>query len=234
MDETDRRLATAIKMTRVVRAPKQHLSTFGVTNLEYYLITTPIYSELVDGSEESVIREGRVISEKPTIVTPQYLLNLEGFSDGARTYMESLMGFYGPNSPGLLYRYRNEPGDLEIIADATTVVAQRISDDLDRRKVDLAAVILGVDDLWDVSLLKFIYEYTNASLESNVGDIQAKGLLDPEPDTNVPRGAIQHIEELFHQVKNGLDPNHLREELSRWHLFERYQDRFLNLFRNKK
>jgi len=233
MDEAERRIWNAIQLTHVVRPPKQHLATFGVTNLKYYLVSEPSYKDLVPGEEESVIREGKVVSQRPTIVTPAYMMNLEGFGEEARKYMDSLVRSFGPNSPGLLYQYRNEPGGLDIVGGQTYAVAQRIANDLDIRGVDSAVVILGIDDLWDVSILKFIYEYTAASVASNVGEIQAMGLLDPHPEVDVPRGVVQRIEEMFHQVEGGLDPKLLHRELTRWGLFDHYQDRFLNLFRRR-
>lgn len=233
MDEAERRIWKAIQLTHVVRPPKQHLATFGVTNLRYYLVSEPSYKDLVPGAEESVIREGKVVSQRPTIVTPAYMMNLEGFGEDARKYMDSLVRRFGPNSPGLLYQYRNEPGGLDIVGGQVYAVAQRIANDLDQRGVDSAVVILGIDDLWDVSILKFIYEYTAASVASNVGEIQAMGLLDPHPEVDVPRGVVQRIEEMFHQVEEGLDPKFLHRELARWGLFDYYQDRFLSLFRRK-
>ncbi|HJN88251.1 MAG: hypothetical protein QF714_01615 [Dehalococcoidia bacterium] len=233
MDEFDHRIASALQQTQVLRPPKRHLATFGATDLRYYLVTTPIYSDLVPGTEESVVRDGKVVSQRPAIVTPTYMLNLEGFGDDARQYMESMVMQYGPNSPGLLYQYRNEPGGLEIVGGEAHAVAQRIADDLDQRGVDSAAVIMGADELWDLSLMKFIYDYTTASLSSNVDEIQAMGLLDPHPDVEVPRGAVQRIESLFRQVERGSDPQKLHRELTRWGLFEHYQDRFLGLFRRK-
>ena len=233
MDETDHRIAKAIQLTHVVRPPKKQLATFGVTNLQYYLVTEPSYDDLVPGEEESVIREGKVVAQRPAIVTPTYMLNLEGFSEDGTRYMESLVRRFGPHSPGLLYQYRNEPGNLEIVSGKVPDVAQNISHDLDKRGVDSAGVIMGIDDLWDVSLLKFIYEYTAASMASNVGEIEAMGLFEPDPELNVPQGVIQRIEELFRQVEEGLDPKHLHQELARWGLFEHYQDRFLSLFRRK-
>ena len=232
MDETEQRIAKALQLTHVLRPPKQHLATFGTTNVRYYVVTEPAYKDVVSGEEESVIREGNVVSQKPAIVTPGYMLNLEGFGQDARNYLESLKRRFGPNSPGLLYEYRNEPGNLEIVSGQVSEVARRIADDLDKRSVDSAAVILGVDELWDISLMKFIYDYTTASLSSNVSQIQALGLLQPDPQSEVPIGVIQGIEELFKQAEQGLDPKVLHQELTRWGLFEHYQDRFLNLFRS--
>ena len=233
MDEAEHRLLEAIQLTTVIRPPKQHLATFGVTRVHYYLVSEPSYLDVVPGDEESVIRDGMVVSQRPGIVTPSYLLNLEGFSEDARRYMESVALRLGPNSPGLLYEYRNEPGGLEIVGGQVPIVTRRIAEDLDKRGEDMASVILGKDDLWDVSLLKFIYEYTAASAVSNLWEMRSMGLLDPEPGVDVPRAVIHRIEELFREVQQGLDPKVLKQELDRWALFDYYQDRFLALVRHK-
>lgn len=234
MDDSERRIAEAVAQTRVVRPPKRHLATFGVTDVRYYLVTDPSYKELVPSSEEeSVVRQGRVISQRPALVTPTYMMNLEGFSEEARRYMERVAQEHGPNSPGILYRYKNEPGGLDIVGDSVLVVARRIVDELEKKGEDSATVILGSNDLWDVSVLKFIYEYTVASLASNVSEMQAMGMLQPDPRTNVPMGVIRRIEEMFRQVEQGLDPKVLKAELDRWGLFEHYEGRFLGLFRKK-
>lgn len=233
MDDGERRMSEAIHLTRVVRAPKQHLATFGVSKVRYYIVTEPSYLDIAPGDEESVIRDGVVEAQRPTVVTPTYMLNLDGFSPDARQYMESLVQRFGPNSPGLLYQYRNEPGGLEIVGGDVKAVAQRIAEDLDKRGDDRGSVIVGLDDLWDVSLLKFIYEYTSASLAYNLGEMRSMGLLESEAGPGVPRAVTQRIEELFRQVSQGLDPSELKEELDRWGLFEYYQDKFFSLIRRR-
>ena len=45
---------------------------------------------------------------------------------------------------------------MEIISSRPEEVAERISQRIDRESRPLEAVILGVDELWDVSLMKFI------------------------------------------------------------------------------
>ena len=234
MDNPDFRIMQAIERTRVIRLPRLKLATFGITNLQYYLVTEPSYREIVEGEQESVIREGRVTAERPSIVTPTYMLNLEGFGTSARKYMEYLAERFGPNSPGILYSYKNEAKDMNIVGGDPLTIAHRISDDLDRKDDSGSFVILGVDEFWDISLIKSTYEITAASLRSNVDEFNATGLLNPDPDLGVPRAAIQRIEGLFRDVERGGDPELLRRELDRWDLFDRYQDRFLGLFHRRR
>ena len=234
MDDSDLRIIQALEQTRVARAPRQHLATFGVTRLSYHLLTEPSYSEFAPEAQETVVREGKVIAERPTVVTPSYMMNLEGFGAEARRSMELLGSRYGSNSPGLLYTYRNEASGLNIVGNKVDAVAERIAGDLDRSGDQLAVVIVGVDDLWDVSLLKFIYEFTASSAAGNLQELRGHGLLDPDPGLGIPAGAAQRVEELFREAERGnVDPSLLKQELDRWELFSRYEDRFLSLFRKK-
>jgi hypothetical protein len=106
--EIDNRIKYAIEHTELIRPPQQNLATFGITDIYYYLLTQPVYAELVNKEEETVVREGRVIAERPKIITPYYLMNLfNGFEHG-KEYADYLIHNYGLNEPGLLYRYRNE------------------------------------------------------------------------------------------------------------------------------
>ena len=117
MDNESERIEYAARHTEIVRHPRQHLATFGVTNVYYYILSEPTYSELSNNGVETVIREGRVIAERPKIVTPYYLSHLEGFSYDARQYFQKLMMMHGPNAPGLYYTYKNEPKGLNIVSD---------------------------------------------------------------------------------------------------------------------
>ena len=235
MIEDERDWRKAIEQTWVVRFPKQRLATFGSTNIAYYVVTEPIYRELDEDNDEGVVRTGRVIAERPTLITPTYAMSLQGFSTEAYEYFRYVAMQAGPNSAGVLYQYRNESKNLDIVSGNASEIAHRISDDLDGRQEDLSVVMVGVDELWDVALLKFIYEFTSSSAAGNVQDFNARGLLDPAPEFGgVPRAAVQQIEQLFREVEQGGDRENLKTELDRWGLFSFYQDRFLSLFRNRK
>jgi len=226
----DGKIREAVSQTEVLRLPRQMLSTFGTTIINYYLLTEPIYSEIVKG-EETVIREGRVSSERPRVVTPYYLTKLEGFGESAKRYLDMVIQQYGLHMPGLYYNYKNEQKDLMIVADKLEVVVGRLNDKIDKDKDNLAAIIKGVDGLWDVSLLKFISEMTQGSMRSNVAEMNSMGLLGIDA-AGVPQDARYRIEMMFMEVARGdREPRELKEELDRWGVFPQYEDRFLSIFR---
>jgi hypothetical protein len=230
--ESERDWRRAIEQTWVVRYPKQHLATFGSTNIAYYVVTEPIYREREDSKQEGVVRTGRVRADRPAVVTPTYALNLSGFSPEAYEYFNDVSLESGPNSPGILYQYSNEAGEMDIVSGAPSEIAHKISGDLDGRQEDLAVVMVGVDELWDIALLKFIHEFTSSSVAGNVREFQARGLLEPQVALGgVPAAAVQAIDRLFQEVRQGANPDILKRELDRWGLFDAYQDRFLGLFR---
>ncbi len=234
MDVDDERIRQTVVSTEILRSPKQSLATFGMTNIHYYLVTEPAYSELVQQVAETVVREGRVIAERPRIVTPYYLSQLEGFSPDAMRYFDTLVKTYGSHAPGLLYSYRNEPKELTIVSDSLPSVVDKLNAEIDRSSDPLATIIKGEDHLWDVSLLKFIYEITRNSLQGNLAQMGSRGLLDVDAG-GVPMDARVRIEELFTRVIRGeAEPRMLKDELDRWNVFAEYEDRFLAIFRGRE
>ncbi len=234
MDIEDDRIEYAVGRTKILRLPKQSLATFGTTNIYYYLVTEPVYSELVKEGTETVIREGRVITERPRIVTPYYLSRLEGFSADARRYFDMLVRVHGADAPGLFYTYKNEPKGLNIVSENWQSVVNKLNDELDKKDNPLVSIIRGEDDLWDVSLLKFIYEITRTSLRKNLAQLGARGLLNTD-SRGVPVDARLKIEELFSEVTRGeREPRDLENELQHWGLFEEYEDRFFGFFKKRR
>jgi hypothetical protein len=234
MDIEDERIRDAVNNTEILRLPKRNLATFGTTNIYYYLVTEPSYAELVEAATETVVREGRVIAERPKIVTPYYLSHLEGFSSEARKYFDSLIQSHGPNAPGLFYTYKNEPKGLNIVSDNLLAVVDRINSDIDKQGDPLASIIRGQDELWDVSLMKFIYEMTRSSLPDNLAQMGHRGLLDTD-SRGIPAEVRIRMEKLFELAQKGdIEPRELKEELDRWGIFDDYQDRFLGLFKGRR
>jgi hypothetical protein len=223
-----------VAKTRVVRPPKQMLATFGSTIVEYFVVTEPSYQGLpgAGDAEESVIRTGKVTSARPQIVTPFYLMNLFQNFEHGQEFARYLRSTYGADSPGLMYSYKQEPGDTSVVSDGPEMVARRIADRLDKDGKHLAVVLRGVDQFWDVSLAHFIYAMTAGSAPGNAAEIAQRGLL--QPQGGVPRAARETIDGMFEAVRAGdLAGSELKAELDRWGVFEEYEDRFLDLFRRR-
>ena len=227
-------VSKAIEQTFVAKFPKQNLATFGITVVDYFIVTEPIYAAFDSTKKdlEAVVRKGKVVAGKPTLITPTYALHLQGFSDDAYDYMRNISLIYGPNSPAIMYEYENKSISLEIVGGIASEVANRISDDLENHKNDLSVVIVGIDEFWDVSLMKFIYEFTASSIEYNAREMRDKGLLEPQIGAGgIPRVAADQIEEMFKSVENGGNPEILKIELDKWGVYKFYEDRFLRFFK---
>ena len=221
--EIDEKILYALEHTMVIKPPKQHLATFGSTNVYYYLVT-----QLMEST--NIVREGRVIAAKPKIVTPAYLINLEGFSGTARRYIE-MMAEKNPSEPSIFYSYKNEPGDMNIVSEPTEQVLEKIQKRVDSHGDPLTAIIKGVEDMWDVSLLKFTFELTSHSVYTNVSEMERRGLLRMDR-RGIPEDARKYIEELFEKTSRDTSyASLLAGELKRWGVFAEYQDRFFRLFR---
>jgi len=221
--DADEKIKSVIKNTMVLRPPKQQLATFGITNVYYYMITELMH-------EVNVVREGRVIAARPKIVTPTYLINVEGFSGSARRFIQ-MAAEQNPHEPGILYSYKNEAGEMNIVSEPLGNILDNINRRIDNRNDPLSAIIKGVEEMWDVSLMKFTFELTRNSAHRNFSELYGRGRLAADGQ-GIPRDARENIEELFEMAAK--DPSYapeLASELHRWNLWSTYQDRFLNLFR---
>ncbi len=224
----------AVEQTYVVKYPKQHLATFGITNIDYFVVTEPLYTAIDSQKKdlEGVVRSGKVKAEQPTLITPTYAMNLNGFSEDAYRYFDQVAQMYGPNSPGIMYQYNNEPKGLEILSGNPNEIAHRISKELKDKKNDLSVVISGVDEFWDVALLKFIYEFTASSVSFNSKEMRGVGLMEPHMTSGgIPTAAVNQIEGMFVSVEKGGSAEALKGELDKWGVYSYYEDRFLDLFK---
>jgi len=223
--DMDEKVKYALEHTELIRPPQQRLATFGSTTMNYYVVTG-----LAEGI--SVVRDGKVIAERPRIVTPSYLIRLEGFSETARNYI-SMMAREQPDEPGVFYRYKNEARGMDVVSESTRDVIGKLNARMEEEQDPLSAIIKGVEELWDVSLLMFIYHLTRKSVSSNVAEFSRRGFLTMD-SSGVPGGARNHIEELFEQARRDISgAPELVAELNRWGLFPEYQDRFFALFRGR-
>jgi len=243
--EMPERIKYALEQTEILRLPKQLLATFGSSVVHYYVLTEPVYLEFEKKKEETIIREGKITWGQPRILTPGYMLRVEGFSGEARKAFEMLAREI-PDLAGLLYtmEFKKEFEKMNIVFDNLREVFKKLEQDLEKKGEPLAAIIKGVDELWDVSLSKFIQEMMIRSAHfSQLPDLRKKGLIEVDKASypiiakdrfGIPITARNEIEKMFRLARKGeLEPSKLKQDLDRWRVFEEYQDRFFNLFKRR-
>ena len=165
----------AIENTQVILAPEQQIATFGSTSFNFYLI-----SELMDHVDQVRIRNGRIHAERPQILTPEHYSNLllEGFGEKAQHYVDQLRERLR-NIAVLRYGFQFRKTDVteETLRDSIDAVINRTKRRVENANEPLSAVIQGVDDAWEVCLLKFTIDMIERSSGGNIGDFRKRGLI---------------------------------------------------------
>jgi len=165
----------AVENTQVIVAPEHQIATFGSTSFHFYLI-----SELMDQVNEVRVRDGRIHAERPQIVTPEHYarLLLEGFGEQAERYVEQLRERLR-NVAVLRYGFQFRKTDVteNTFRESIGSVIARTKDQVASSGQPLSAVIQGVDDAWEVCLLKFTIDLMQRSSGTNLGDFRRRGLL---------------------------------------------------------
>jgi hypothetical protein len=165
----------AIENTQVILAPEQKIATFGSTSFNFYLI-----SELMDRVDSVRVRNGKIHAERPQILTPDHYtrLLLEGFGEKAQRYVDQLRESL-QNIAVLRYGFQFRKTDVteETLRDSISSVITRTRRRVENANEPLSAVIQGVDDAWEVCLLKFTIDMIERSSGGNLGDFRKRGLI---------------------------------------------------------
>ncbi|HOF02468.1 MAG TPA: hypothetical protein PLT58_00655 [Atribacterota bacterium] len=241
--DMDERIKYAFEHSKVLKWPKQLLSSFGSSEVNYHVLTEPVYREFTKGEAETVVREGKVSWYRPQLITPEYILRIEGFSEEAKNTLLAIASEM-PDLANILYRFhfKREVDSMSFVSGSIESVADKIAGDIDRRGDNLSAIIRGEGDLWDISLSKFILDMmTRSALQSQFPELRKKGLITynnlgyqaiARDAQGIPLIAKKEIDTMFDMVRHGdMDPKDLKIELDRWGLFPLYQDRFFDLFK---
>lgn len=165
----------ALENSEVLYEPDRRIDTFGSTHFEFVLI-----SELMDEVNQVRIREGKLVAERPQILRPDGYsdLQFEGFGEHAEAFAAWFREFGGDLSI-LKYGFTFAMKDLteSIVHEPMAAVCDRVVEDVRRKGNPMQAVIAGVDDTWDISLLKFNMDLIQKSQSINEFDFRRRGLL---------------------------------------------------------
>jgi len=161
----------ALRNTEVIRTRIKALMTSGTTYVPYILL-----SESAVSSDDTVVRKGEVIVEKPTLIVPPNNPQFEGFEFDEKDEIEqnTVINFLlvrGIMFPSL--KYDNKISSLDIFEGKLSTAIKHYESLLQQKENVNTGLIAGPQDVWQYSLLIFICSQIARNAE---GDI--KKLLD--------------------------------------------------------
>jgi hypothetical protein len=211
----------AVNNTEVLIHPQRQLETFGSTTLHYHLV-----SEVMDAVDQVRVREGRIHAYRPQIITPESLGNalLEGFNGGQ---VDQYLDWLRQNENHLVllkygFSVRKESINEHVITDSIDNVLDRVRDEMETKNQPMHALIRGVDEPWEVCLLKLITDVIQQSAPVNAEQLQRD-----------PGGLRHNIEGLFREAaRDSARIPALSKALEKNNLFKEYEDRFFALVKS--
>ena len=211
----------AVNNTAVVLQPQRNLETFGATVVDYHLI-----SQLMDNVSQVRVREGRLQAYRPEIITPRSFMEnaLEGF---AETQASEYLDWLREHEADLMilkygFKIKKELTSEQIITDGIEAVTERVKSDQSARNKPHTAVLVGVDEPWEVCLLKLLVELVKQSGPGHARDLHKD-----------PMGHHHEIENAFLSAsRDKSQVPALADLLKRTQLFRQYEDRFFALVRS--
>jgi len=220
----------AVNNTEIVVPPQRHIETFGNTIINYHMV-----SELMDAVGKVRVREGRMQALRPQIITPSSYSTtmLEGFGEQAQQYLEWLKE-HEDTVRILRYGYtlKQEAFSEQVLTDSSEAVLERVKAEVASKKDPFAAVIKGVDDPWDVCLVRLFWTVIQNSAQANIRELHERRMF--EMQDGLPSGLRDEVEKAFQAAAK--DPGLIKslgKLLQENGLFDRYQDRFFNLVQGR-
>jgi hypothetical protein len=164
----------AMENTRVVVPPSMAIETYGQTSFRFRLVTEPM-----DEVGTVRLRQGMIHAERPRILAPQYVskLILEGFGDKARDFA----GWMEEQKDLHFLRYgfslRKTDYSENILREHKDDVIDRLTQQLRRDDDPMDTLIEGVDEGWEVCLMKFTMDLIQHSAAGNLAEWKRRGLI---------------------------------------------------------
>lgn len=141
-------------------------------------------SELMDSVGQTRVRTGVIEAQIPQIIKPEAYseIDFDGFSEDAEKEAQKLFDWLkkkGHNLAFLKYgfEFKKRETKSEVVHEPVESVVGKVKEQSDRNNDPSLAILQGVDDTWEVSLLKFTIKMIERSKDVNVTDYKRSGLL---------------------------------------------------------
>ena len=216
----------AVNNTELITAPTGHLETFGDTVVNYYLIC-----QQMDSIDKVVVREGHLKALKPAIITPQSLgqVDVGDMGSEAQEYADWLRE-HANDLRIIQYGFSLEKQELKeyVVTDHIDNVLDRVKADVAAQDDPLSSILVGVDDPWQVCLMKLMVDLVQHSAQDNMRDIQQRSL-------DMKQSLTDRLDQAFLEAsRDSSKINGLADMLKLNGLWEKHEDRFFALVKASK
>jgi len=215
----------ALQHTTLLKGPQQQLETFGTTRVHYHLI-----SELMDSVDQVRVREGVLNAARPQILTPDHMTStdMEGFEDEESGHFLSWLRENQPNLRFLHYGFSLSKQEVKdtVLTNSIEQVEENVLAEVEQQNNSISAVLRGVEQPWEVCLMKLMMELVEKSAPAHMKEMQQRNLI-PNPN----RASLEIEAEFEAAAKDRSRIPYLQKRLRELGVFEQFQDRFFQLVR---
>ena len=162
----------ALTQTEIVRFRVSYLSTFETTTIPYIFL-----AESTVNLGDTIVRRGRILVHKPAIILPEDMPQFEGFEfeKDYKVNADMLRMFLlvrGISFPSL--KYEHEISKLDIYEGSLEKAKTYFKQELERTEDVQNGLIIGVEDIWQFSVLIYVGLLIGKSLPSDLRRLWGK------------------------------------------------------------
>jgi hypothetical protein len=159
----------ALAKTEIVRSRVFYLSAFDATAIPYIFL-----AESAVNLGDTVVRRGKILVHKPTIILPEDMPQFEGF-DFEKEYkvnsdmVRMFLLVRGVSFPSL--KYEHEISQLDIYENRLEKAKAYFRQELEKAEDVQTGLIVGLEDTWQLSLLIYVGLLIGRSVPSDLRKI---------------------------------------------------------------
>lgn len=159
----------ALKHTEIVRPRVQPLQTFETTRIPYIFL-----AESPASHGQTLVRQGGVDVDKPSILLPPNLPQFEGFEfekhfSNAADYLTTFLMVRGIRFPSM--KYENKITSLDCREEKLSNAVDFFLQGLQRQENVSTGLVIGSEDCWQFSVLIFVCHQILRSAEGDLRKI---------------------------------------------------------------
>ena len=151
----------ALQETIIVRHRIANISSHESTKLPYIFL-----GKSVVNPETTVVRQGNVIVNKPSLLLPPNLPQIEGFELEQERMMVDYLLIRGIKFPSL--KYKNKTNNLDVFEGDLNDAKNHYLNLLQRKEDTNTGLIIGPEDCWQYSTVAFVCMTASRSVEQDM------------------------------------------------------------------